>query len=806
MSHVRPGALIASIVFAVFAAYAFCAPATYRTSALIVVGPANTAAPVLTPEPLEAARRLGEAVLDRKALEQLSRERAAGSGPEANAQAASDVRRGLEIDTSDGHTFSIGYRDTNRARVQSACNLLARHAVELAPQVLVDHSAERALDLKRQQQTQELAAFLALHPQVAAEVSSSGSSSPDRDPALYAFHAEKSNLERRIAMIESGVVSDNPYVDPRESDVKLLRRRLSEIDSALDARRRAFENKPNGEALSPEVRSTWKLLLEGVTQSSAELDSKGQPELVARLVTPPPLPSSPIEPNRRLLLFFGAVFGIGLGAAFTLASRSAQIRRTGKPSRPPPAQPTQPFALGRQTLQLPSAPPVPSDLGPEVPVTQPQSHRAPPIVPIPQRSVSSSPPVPAADLNGKAGHSIAAPQPAPANDPARAGNTSSRPPARRFASTLVLPPLENPTSLEERTPDPVLASAEQAWDQQIRAHDVPGFAVVKAGSEPPPPAVAASAYLMPSPAKPPEVAPLSPAPAPRRANSRPPNQMKVTQPLGSFLPDAVWKSPANPTQLTSRRSSPMPSGPLSSSSESRYSYVSSSPPPPQASVPPSRSSSHPPAQEVVRIRPAPSNWQPNPELTPDAQRGLCEQLYPYAVESCFVVAVVGVPESTHYKSRVAVELALALAASGHPRVLLLEADFHRPWVQRMLQLDMPMGTGFSQQLRNRINKGDRTRWTVLAPMNSLHVLAEGVMRTPGLVLSRQFAEALKEMRAYYDLIIIDGPTSSLDVDSNALDSVIDGLITVCPAGGSPSVARLQALFSSKRFSAFATSR
>jgi Mrp family chromosome partitioning ATPase len=207
---------------------------------------------------------------------------------------------------------------------------------------------------------------------------------------------------------------------------------------------------------------------------------------------------------------------------------------------------------------------------------------------------------------------------------------------------------------------------------------------------------------------------------------------------------------------------------------------------------------------VVRLQGVPSTWSPDPELTPEAQRGLCEQLYPFAVEACFVLAVVAVPESGNYKSRVAAELALALAQSGHPRVLLMEADFHRPCVQRTLCVDMPMGAGFSQQLRERIIRGNRGRWTVIAPQPSLHVLAEGMMRTPGLLLTRQFAEGLKELRSYYDLIIIDGPTSSLDVDSKALDSVIDGLVTVCPAKGSPALAQMQSMFSQKRFSAYVT--
>ena len=525
MSQVRPGLLIAIIVFAVFAGYAFLVPAVYRSSALLLVDSAVDGSPINLPEPLEAARRLSEAVLDRKTLERLSRERAGSAATEAQAraQASSSVRRGLEIDTSDGRAFSISYRDTDAARAQSACNLLAHHAAELAPAVLVDRTAERAVDLKRQQQTQELAAFLALHPQVAAEAPPLDKS-PDADPALSAFHAEKTNLDRRILEVESGVVSDNPYVDPADSDLSLLKRRLVEIDTALTARRQAFDVKPAGTPLSADLRAEWRRLLDAVSQSSADAGSQPRATLRASVAQEAPLSDSPIEPNRRLLLFFGVVFGAGLGSVYALAMRATQQRRT-KSSRPPMQMPSQ----GALTLVMPAAPPVPSGLGPAVPVTQPQpqSNRAPPIVPIPQRPISSSLPAP---IENTVTH------------------PSSRPPAHRFASTLVLPPAENPTPSGDTTPDPELASANQAWDQQIRAHDVPGFAVVKAGSEPPPQLTSSS---VPPPIFPPK--PVSSAPPPaatvQRAVSRPPNQMKVTQPLGSFLPDAVWTDPTKGQQV-----------------------------------------------------------------------------------------------------------------------------------------------------------------------------------------------------------------------------------------------------------------
>jgi len=792
MSQIRPGILIASIIFAVFAAYAYLAPATYRTSALLIVESATPSVPAKLPEPLEAARRLGEGILDRVMLERLSKERAASQAPEARAAAASLVRQSLEIDTSDAHTFSISYRDTDQARVQRACNDLARHAVELAPLVLIDRSAERERDLKRQQQTQELAAFLALHPEAATEASPASGQTPDSDPALSAFHAEKANLEKRLQDLGNGKGTDNPYLEARESDPTLLRRRLVEINSALSARREALNAKVPGKVLSPELRAEWKRLLEAVTKSGAE-GQAASPSLVARVTTAAPLPSSPIDPNRPLFLFFGVVFGGGLATAYTLVARATQQRRT-KSSRPAP------FAQQALNVELPPAPAIPSGLGPNVPSYQPPPHpsTAPPIIPIAQRPISSSPPAP---LNQTQVMPVVTPPPV---DGYRNQPSSNPPPAspapRRFASTLVLPPAENPLASDPRA-DPVLATAARAWDEEIRAHAVPGFAVVRPGSEPPPGRASSS---MPPAAAPPFEAPPVQVPASPAPRSRPRSQMKVTQPLGSFVPELLSREGAALRRETSSRASepsrppaapqsPVPQRSPSSiapASQSRYSYVSS--------VPPAENT-------VTIVRPSPNNWAPDPVLVPELRRPICEQLYPLAVEGCFIVLVVGVPDSVEQKSRVAAELALALAESGHPRILLMDGDMQGPRVHRLMRVEMPMSAGFSLQLRDRINGKTERRWTVVGCGKALHVLAEGMMRSPGLLLSQQFSEGLADLRHYYDFIVIDGPSASLPVESQALDAVANGVVYVCGREGTTALAQLQSLFREKRLQTVVTS-
>jgi Mrp family chromosome partitioning ATPase len=193
------------------------------------------------------------------------------------------------------------------------------------------------------------------------------------------------------------------------------------------------------------------------------------------------------------------------------------------------------------------------------------------------------------------------------------------------------------------------------------------------------------------------------------------------------------------------------------------------------------------------------DWQPDSRLKPAERRELRDQLFPFALEGCFVVAVVGVPEAAAEKSAVAAELALALAQSAHPRTLLLEGDLQRPAVHRLMHVEMPLSAGFSQQLHDRVNTGGKAQWTVVSCAKTLHVLAEGVMRAPGLVLSTQFEQSVSELRGFYDFIVIDGPLTSGEVDCRAIDAVVDGVILVCPKANQAALAHALLLFSEKRF-------
>jgi Mrp family chromosome partitioning ATPase len=168
------------------------------------------------------------------------------------------------------------------------------------------------------------------------------------------------------------------------------------------------------------------------------------------------------------------------------------------------------------------------------------------------------------------------------------------------------------------------------------------------------------------------------------------------------------------------------------------------------------------------------------------------------VDRCQIIGVTGVRGLGNEKSRAAVEIAFALAEAKHPRTLLVEGDFHYPQLQNWLKIDVPLAAGFSQQLRARIQGGKGGRWHVVECSPALHVLAEGVMRSPGLLLSNQFEQAMRELRGYYDLIVIDAPLAPGEADGQALADVLDGAVIVGSQDRASEIAEVSRVFRGKK--------
>jgi Mrp family chromosome partitioning ATPase len=186
----------------------------------------------------------------------------------------------------------------------------------------------------------------------------------------------------------------------------------------------------------------------------------------------------------------------------------------------------------------------------------------------------------------------------------------------------------------------------------------------------------------------------------------------------------------------------------------------------------------------VLAMPVPTTWMMDPDLlrldsATDLAR-LRDELCVAATSGCFVVGVTSMPEGAHLKSRLAAQLAWLLAQTEHARVLLIEVDFAHPNVDAVMRIDVPPMSGFSQQLHSNILEGNQSPWVVVRCTESLCVLAEGKLRTPGVIYSNEFTVALAQLRNHFDLIVADGPAIGPHVDTRALDDVADGIVLVTP--------------------------
>lgn len=219
-----------------------------------------------------------------------------------------------------------------------------------------------------------------------------------------------------------------------------------------------------------------------------------------------------------------------------------------------------------------------------------------------------------------------------------------------------------------------------------------------------------------------------------------------------------------------------------------------------------RASKPPSAGAEGRASSAPRSDRPSvvgspDEMFPDHLRTLRDRLFLLATDSCFVVGVSGNRDEGDGKAIVAGQLAWALAQSQQVEVLLLEADFDQPAVHMVMDVAMPPLAGFSQQIHQVLQANSTKPWTVVRRTASLSVLAEGRMRTPGMVYSAHFAAAISDLRNAYDIIVVSGPAAGLGAEVQAFNDVVDGVVFVLTPGEDVATMSKTAaqLFRNKRF-------
>jgi Mrp family chromosome partitioning ATPase len=140
------------------------------------------------------------------------------------------------------------------------------------------------------------------------------------------------------------------------------------------------------------------------------------------------------------------------------------------------------------------------------------------------------------------------------------------------------------------------------------------------------------------------------------------------------------------------------------------------------------------------------------------------------------------PEEGAGKTLTSLNLALALASAEERRVLLAEGDLWRPRLHTYLEPPPPAGRGLLQVLERRLELGEAV---VRVAGTTLDLLVAGVEEVAGDVMSgRRMSEVLSEMRAAYEVVVIDSPPMDLLASARSLASRADGVLVVVRAGKS----------------------
>lgn len=135
------------------------------------------------------------------------------------------------------------------------------------------------------------------------------------------------------------------------------------------------------------------------------------------------------------------------------------------------------------------------------------------------------------------------------------------------------------------------------------------------------------------------------------------------------------------------------------------------------------------------------------------------------------------------KTTITTRLALTLAEAERARVILVEGNLSRPNLARTLGLQLPEDLSLTMQIRRRMS-GQMGAWNVVRLGASVYALVESTEPSvfPGALHSLWFPALIRELKAAYDYVVIDG-CAVLDAgDANVLEEVSDAVVIVVRAG------------------------
>jgi polysaccharide biosynthesis transport protein len=131
------------------------------------------------------------------------------------------------------------------------------------------------------------------------------------------------------------------------------------------------------------------------------------------------------------------------------------------------------------------------------------------------------------------------------------------------------------------------------------------------------------------------------------------------------------------------------------------------------------------------------------------------------------------PSANDGKSSIAINLAIVMAQGGK-KVLLLDADLRRPSIDSYLELDNRKG--LSDLLRyDHAPESVMQEWK----QSNLAIITTGLIpaNPADLLTSRKMEQVMRQIEAFVDVVIIDGPPMAFP-DSVALSKKVDAVLMV----------------------------
>ena len=143
------------------------------------------------------------------------------------------------------------------------------------------------------------------------------------------------------------------------------------------------------------------------------------------------------------------------------------------------------------------------------------------------------------------------------------------------------------------------------------------------------------------------------------------------------------------------------------------------------------------------------------------------------------VLTVTSPEEGEGKTLTSLNLALTLTRGEERRVLLLEGDLWRPQLHTYFDADLQGLPGLQQVLDRELALPEAV---VPVESSSLDVLFAGATHMAGDKMSgRRMSEVLAEVRAAYEMVVIDSPPMGLLASARSLAARSDGVVLVVRA-------------------------